>query len=220
MKDETILKLPKPRSKGEMSVEEALRLRRTTRTFSSREVDLSVVSQLVWVLQGITHVDDLPEGKRISHRAAPSAGMTYPLEVYVALSRGFYHYEPKRHILCLMSENDVREGLSEAAITPLNKEAIKTAPLTIILAADNEKALKATPLLENAVRFAHLEAGHATQNLVLQAVSLGLGVCTMTSYSIAKVYDVLKLPLNHRPIYLLPIGFPKENCVHECGYAV
>jgi len=70
--------------------------------------------------------------------------------------------------------------------------------------------LKATPLFENAVRFVHLEAGHATQNLILQATSFGLGVCTITSYQIAIFYEALKLPLNHRPIYILPIGFPKE----------
>jgi len=206
-----ILKLAKPRFKGKMTIEEALTLRRTMRSFSNKKVDLSVVSQLLWALQGIAYVEKLPDGKNVFHRAAPSAGKTYPLEVYMASSRGFYHYEPRSHALSLLSKNDVRESLSESAITPFNKEAIKTAPLTIILASDNEKALKATPLLENALRFTHLEAGHATQNLLLQAVPFDLGMCTITSYSVAKVYEVLKLPLNHRPIYLLPIGFPKEQ---------
>jgi SagB-type dehydrogenase family enzyme len=211
MRNQRILKLPKPQSEGKMTLEEALSRRRTTRNFSSKEVDLPIISKLLWALQGITNVENLPERKKVFHRAAPSAGMTYPLEAYVVFSSGLYHYEPREHVLCLVNGNDIRESLSEAAMTPLNKEAIKIAPLTIILAADNDKALKATPLLENAVRFAHLEAGHATQNLMLQAVSLGLGVCTVTSYKIEKVYEVLKLPRNHRPIYLLPIGFPKEK---------
>ncbi|MDH5732452.1 MAG: nitroreductase family protein [Candidatus Bathyarchaeota archaeon] len=77
------------------------------------------------------------------------------------------------------------------------------------MAVDNRRALKATPLLENALRFVHIEAGHATQNLILQAVSFGLGVCTITSYQVATVYEVLKLSRDHRPIYILPIGFPK-----------
>lgn len=123
---------------------------------------------------------------------------------------GLYCYEPRKHVLRLLSGTDIRDRLSEAAMTPLNKEAIKTAPPTIILAADNRRALKATPLMENAVRFVHLEAGHATQNLILQAFSLGLAVCTITSYNIAAVYEALKLPLDQRPIYVLPIGFPKE----------
>jgi SagB-type dehydrogenase family enzyme len=194
-----------------MTIEEAFKSRRTIRSFSSKEIDPSVVSQLLWALQGITYIEESPEGEKILHRAAPSAGRTYPLEVYVALSTGLYRYEPRKHVLHLTSHKDIRDKLSDAALTPLNREAIKTAPLTIILAANNRRALKATPLMENAVRFIHLEAGHATQNLILQAVSLGLGVCTITSYQNVTVYQALELPFKHRPIYLLPIGFPKNE---------
>lgn len=211
MKKQKILKLSQPRFRGLMSIEETLKSRRTIRRFSSKEIDRSVASQLLWALQGITYIERSPEGEEILHRAAPSAGRTYPLEVYVAFSTGLYRYEPGKHVLHLINNKDVREKLSEAALTPLNKEAVKTAPLTIILAVDNRRALKATPLMENAARFIHLEAGHATQNLILQAVSLGLGVCTITSYQIARVYEALKLPLDQRPIYILPIGLPEER---------
>lgn len=208
---ESVLKLPKPRFKGKITLEEAFRLRRTTRSLSEKEISKHDISQVLWALQGVTHVEKPNKMEKILHRAAPSAGKTYPLEVYVASSKGFYRYEAERHALSLIKQDDIRSDLSEAALTPLNKEAIRGAPLTIILAVDNEKALKATPLMESAVRFAHLEAGHATQNLLLQAVSLGLGVCTVTSFTIAKVYDALKIPLNHRSIYLLPIGYPKTT---------
>ncbi len=210
MKEQRILKLSHPRFTGSMSIEEAFKLRRTIRRFSSKEIDLSVISQLLWALQGVTYVEDSPGERKIFHKSAPSAGRSYPLEVYVAFSMGLYRYEPRKHVLRLITGIDIRDKLSEAAITPLNKEAIKTTPLTIILTVDNRRALKATPLMENAVRFVHLEAGHATQNLILQAVSLGLAVCTITSYNTAAVYEALKLPLDQRPIYILPIGFPKE----------
>lgn len=211
MKKQNILKLPEPRFKGGMPIEKALSFRRIIRRFSSKEIDFSVISQLLWAFQGTTYVENLPGDKKILHKAAPSAGRTYPLEVYVAFSMGLCRYEPKKHALHLIDDKDIRDKLSEAAITPLNKEAIKTAPLTMILAADNRRAMKATPLLENALRFVHLEAGHATQNLILQAVSLGLGVCTITSYNVATVYEALRLPLEQRPIYILPIGFGKEE---------
>jgi len=208
---DSVLKLPKPRFKGKIALEEAMTLRRTTRSLSEKEVSQHDVSQVLWALQGVTHIERSSKEGKILHRAAPSAGKTYPLEVYLASSKGFFRYEAQRHGLSLIRQDDVRGDLSEAAITALNKEAIRVAPLTIILAADNEKALRATPVMENAVRFAHLEAGHATQNLLLQAVCLGLGVCTVTSFNIGKVYDALKIPPNHRPIYLLPIGYPKET---------
>jgi len=86
-------------------------------------------------------VETSPEGKKILHRTAPSAGQTFPLEVYVAFAKGLFPYEPKKHVLHLVNDKDIREKLSEAAMAPLNKEAIKTAPLTIILVADNKRAL-------------------------------------------------------------------------------
>jgi len=206
-----VLKLPLPRTKGQLSIEEALKLRKTTRKLSTEQVDLSTVSQLLWALQGITWVEKSREGKKVFHRAAPSAGRTFPLETYVALSNGLFHYEPKKHVLYQLTGKDVRGDLSNAAMTPMNKEAIKTAPLTIVLTADNKKALKASPLLENAARFVHLEAGHAAQNLLLQAGALGLGACTVTSCNVGMIYEALKIPLDHRPIYVIPMGLPEKE---------
>jgi len=206
--NQTVLKLPKPRTRGKLTLEEALKLRKTARTLSTKPIDIATVSQLLWALQGITWVEKTPERKRVFHKAAPSAGKTFPLEVYVALSQGLFRYKPRKHMLHQMNEQDMRGELSKAAVTPLNTKAIQNAPITIILTADNERALKASPLLENAARFVHLEAGHAAQNLLLQAVALGLGTCTITSFNVGAVYGTLKIPLGHRPIYLLPIGVP------------
>ncbi len=206
--NQTVLKLPKPRTRGKLTLEEALKLRKTARTLSTKPIDIATVSQLLWALQGITWVEKTPERKRVFHKAAPSAGKTFPLEVYVALSQGLFRYKPRKHMLHQMNEQDMRGELSKAAATPLNTKAIQNAPITIILTADNERALKASPLLENAARFVHLEAGHAAQNLLLQAVALGLGTCTITSFNVGAVYGTLKIPLGHRPIYLLPIGVP------------
>lgn len=205
------MKLPSPKAKGNVSVEEALKRRKTIRTLSARNIDLLTVSQLLWALQGVSWVEGLAEGKSTPHRTAPSAGKTFPLEIYVILRKGLFHYEPRKHVIRRLSEKDVRSELSKAAFTPPNKGAIEKAPLTIVVTADNKKALRASPLLENAVRFVHLEAGHATQNLILQATALGLGTCTITSYNTAMVYEALKIPYDHRPIYLLPIGSPERR---------
>jgi SagB-type dehydrogenase family enzyme len=211
MKEQKMLKLSQPKLRSSTSVEEALTLRRTVRDFSAKEIGLSVISQLLWALQGNTRVESISRTEKVFHKGAPSAGKSYPLRVYLAFSKGVARYEPRDHALHVLGEKDVRARLSDAANAPANREAIKTAPVTIVLAADNERALKTTPIMESAVRFVHLEAGHAAQNLMLQAVSLGIGVCSVTSFDIAKIYKVLKLPLKHRPIYLLPLGFPREE---------
>ena len=112
----------------------------------------------------------------------------------------------------LQEQKDLQQALAEAPYyADLNKQAIAIAPLKIILAVDNLKALKVTPLMENAIRFIHLEAGHATQNLLLQATALKLGTCTITSFQLGTVYEALHLPGNLRPIYLITIGYPKKT---------
>jgi SagB-type dehydrogenase family enzyme len=211
MKRQKVLKLSQPKLRSRMSVEEALTLRRTVREFSAREIGLSAISQLLWALQGNVRVERITGTETVFHKGAPSAGKSYPLTVYLAFSKGVARYEPRDHALRVLGEKDVRDRLSDAAKAPLNRDAIKTAPVTIVLAADNERALKATPIMESAGRFVHLEAGHATQNLMLQAVSLGIGICSVTSFDITKIYKILNLPLQHRPIYLLPLGFPREE---------
>ncbi|RLI69168.1 MAG: hypothetical protein DRP02_11140 [Candidatus Gerdarchaeota archaeon] len=112
----------------------------------------------------------------------------------------------------LQEQKDLQQALAEAPYyADLNKQAIAIAPLKIILAVDNLKALKVTPLMENAIRFIRLEAGHATQNLLLQATALKLGTCTITSFQLGTVYEALHLPENQRPIYLITIGYPKKT---------
>ncbi|MDH5449424.1 MAG: nitroreductase family protein [Candidatus Bathyarchaeota archaeon] len=108
-----------------MSIEEALKSRRTIRTISSKEIDLSVISQLLWALQGTTYTENFPEDEKILHKTAPSASKTYPLEVYTVFQTGLYHYEPRKHMLHLISDEDTRDKLSEAAITLLNRDVSK-----------------------------------------------------------------------------------------------
>ncbi len=211
MSDETILKLPSPRHEGPMSLEAAIKARKTTRELSSKSLSLSHVSQLLWALQGVTQTEEPTDGKSLHYRTAPSSGRAFPLEVYTLLSSGLYHFKPFKHELHRLSEEDLRTSLSQAAYAEFNQEAIQTSPLTIVLTVDNKAALKMTPLLEDVIRYVHLEAGHATQNLALQVASLGLGLTMITSFRIGMVYPVLKLPLKHRPIYLLPIGYPPED---------
>ena len=58
-------------------------------------------------------------------------------------------------------------------------------------------------------RYIHLEAGHAAQNTLLQAVSLGLGAVPIGAFEDIRVQEVLGLPADHEPLYLIPIGHPK-----------
>ncbi|MBS1253036.1 MAG: hypothetical protein MAG451_02081 [Anaerolineales bacterium] len=155
------------------------------------------LSQLVWALQGITH----PAG----YRTAPSAGALYPLEVYVATIDGLYHYEPQGHQLSRHSDADVRPNIYQAA---LQQDAITEAPAVFVIAAVYERTARKYGA-ERSPRYVHLEAGHAAQNLLLQAVALDLGAVPIGAFYDSQIQEVLSLPADHQPLYLIPVGHPR-----------
>lgn len=189
--------LPTPILEGEHSLEETLRERRSVREFTDEPLNLAEISQLLWAAQGITD----PRG----YRTAPSAGALYPIELYVVTSNGVFHYNPQDHSLVLTREGDQREDLCEAG---LDQEAIAEAPATFVLTVVYKRVeVKYGP--DRTPRYVHLEAGHAAQNLLLQAVSLDLGATPIGAFYDERLQSVLDLPLDHEPLYLIPVGHPK-----------
>ena len=60
---------------------------------------------------------------------------------------------------------------------------------------------------ERGVRYVHLEAGHAAQNVCLQAAALGLGSVAIGAFSDTGVAAVLEVG-GLQPLYLVPVGRP------------
>lgn len=189
--------LPAPNLKGGLSLQEALARRRSVREFLPAPLTLQELGQLLWAMQGITHDGNL--------RTAPSAGALYPLEIYVATSEGLFHYDPRRHELQTRSAADLRPLLSRAA---LEQEAVREAPAVFVIAAVYQRtAQKYGPA--RAPRYVHMEAGHVAQNLLLQAVALGLGGVPVGAFHDAEMQKVLSLPAEEQPLYLIPVGHPR-----------
>lgn len=189
--------LPDPILAGSVSLEEALATRRSLRDFADSPLTASEMSQLLWAAQGITEAG--------GGRTAPSAGGLYPLEVYVATAEGVFHYRPAEHGLRMVADRDVREALAEVA---LGQEPVREAPVVFVVTAVFDRT--AAKYGDRAVRYVHLEAGHAAQGVLLQAVALGLGGVPIGAFDDAGVQEVLGLPVEHEPLYLIPVGRPGE----------
>ncbi len=189
--------LPAPQLEGRMSLEQALSRRRSVREFAKQPLNDREVSQLLWAAQGLTD----SEGRR----TAPSAGGLYPLEVFVATGEGFFHYEPRGHGLKRLSERDTRPAIHQAALA---QDPILAAPAVFVLTAVFERTSRKygparTP------RYVHMEAGHAAQNLLLEAVALGLGAVPIGAFDDSALHRALSLPADHLPLYLIPVGHPR-----------
>jgi SagB-type dehydrogenase family enzyme len=196
------IRLPPPPHKGTLSLEEAIARRRSKRDFTSEPISLSQLSQILWAAQGIT--DTLRE-----FRTAPSAGATYPLEVFVVCGRngiegvddGIYHYNVAQHSLARHHKGDVRLELARAA---LGEQSIYQAPLNIVICAIYQRT---TPRYGGrAERYVHMEVGHAGQNIYLQAVALGLVTVAVGAFHDEEVREVLRLDKQYKPLYIMPVG--------------
>jgi len=159
--------LPQPQYKG-LSVEEAISKRRSVRDFGDQPLTKQELSQLLWAGQGITD----PNGAR----AAPSAGGLYPIELYVVPNRvegigcGIYHYVPQGHKLVLFKEGNFSDAVYRAG---LSQNALKDAAAVIVFSAVRERTAKKYG--DTSDRFIAIEAGHISENILLESVSLGLG---------------------------------------------
>ena len=201
-----ILKLPSPVTVGAMSVEEAIYRRRSKRDYIDKPLDGFQLSQLLWASQGITE-------PRWGLRTAPSAGGTYPLEIYAVvgencvkdLKAAIYRYNPKDHTIILVASGDFRAELSAAA---LNQQWVAEAPVSLVITAVYERTTRVYG--SRGVRYVDIEAGHAGQNVYLTATAMGLGAVVVGAFHDEQVQQVLKLPRDQVPLCIMPVGYPKE----------
>jgi SagB-type dehydrogenase family enzyme len=203
---ENVINLPEPKTKGEMSVEEALLKRRSIREYTSQPLNLEQISQLLWAAQGITE-------PRLGFRTAPSAGATYPLEIYLVvgekgvekLEAGIYKYNPHEHSIILLLKGDFRKELMGAG---LGQTWIGEAPINIVIVAIYERTTSRYG--ERGIRYVHMEAGHVGQNIYLQATALKLGTVVIGAFYDEEVQKVLNLPKEEKPLYIMPVGYPRK----------
>ena len=207
---QAVVSLPSPRLEGKVSLEETVVRRRSVRRYRREPLQLSQLSQILWSAQGITG------SRRL--RAVPSAGATYPLDVFVVvgeqgviageskqtpekLQPGIYHYEADSHALSLHKAGDLRQDLARAS---LNQEFIMDAPVDIILCALYHRTCRRYG--KRGERYVHMEIGHAGQNIHLQAVALGLATAEVGAFRDEELREVLGLEDQIKPLYMMPVG--------------
>jgi len=188
--------LPRPDRASGMTLTQALAGRRSVREFSSHQLTQAQLGQLLWAAQGVTSSDN--------KRTAPSAGVLYPLELYVALSSGLYYYQPSAHVLERRTSTDLRRAITRAAY---GQDAVAGAAAIFIIAADFQRT--ARKYGERAPRYVYLEAGHAAQNLLLQAVALGLGAVPIGAFDDEQAGKALALTPPQRIVYMIATGYPR-----------
>ncbi|MDI6733067.1 MAG: SagB/ThcOx family dehydrogenase [Planctomycetota bacterium] len=193
------ISLPPPQTTGNMPLEQAIQKRKSVRKYSSKELTLEQVSQLLWSAYGAN------PRKNFIARNVPSAGAIYPVTVYLVNKDGVYSYEVLSHSLKLLKKGDMRKELCAAA---WGQGFIQQVPVNIVVTGDVGKC--AQRYGDRAFRYTAQETGHIGQNVSLQAVCLGLSTVMVGAFDDNAVREVLSIPENQIPFYIIPVGYSAE----------
>jgi SagB-type dehydrogenase family enzyme len=202
------VRLPSPQTSQGPPLWDTIRARASRRVYQRDEVELNVVSQLLWAGGGIR---DATSGMRL--RTTPSAGRCYPIETYLSahtvkdVEPGLYYCDLDRQTLIPVKLGDFR---SQIAVATHGQELCANAAVVFIWTAVVERS---RPLCgQRAYRYFYIEVGHIAQNVALAAVALGLGSCQIGGFCDDALNDMLQLDGSQEPvIYLTAVGTPRQR---------
>lgn len=175
--------------------------RQSKRDYKSQAISFQNISNIIWSAEG-KNVDGVSGPTRTS----PSAGATNPLVIYVSISNvsnlksGLYRYEPVEHSLHYLIKHDISDQLAQAA---LGQSPVVEAPACIIITANYEDTTKRYG--ERGIKYVHMEAGAAGQNILLTAESSLLGGVIIGAFENDRIKKVMG-GIRETPLLLIPIG--------------
>lgn len=209
---EDIVRLPKVNKKSELSIEEVLENRRSRRNFSSKPLQTSDISQILWAAYGVTKkIDKGPSFLRGGLRTAPSAGALYPLEIYIVIKKaktlnpGIYAYDSEHHLLRLISIGNFLDDLADHAF---GQDWIGNASACLVYSAVFERTTDKYGK-RGRDRYVCMDLGHSAQNVYLQCEALGLATCAVGSFNDSAIKKTIKMSKRETPLYLMPLGYKK-----------
>jgi len=191
-----------------MSVEKAISQRRSRRIFLDDAISAEDLSQILWSAAGITKPIAHCSQTRMCLRAAPSAGAMYPLEIYVlaenvrGIEPGIYKYIPQEHKIIRVSDRDVKKDMTAAA---QERQMISIAPACLFYSAVFSRTTSRYGS-RGREKYVCMDLGHSAENVYLQAEALNLGTCAVGAFDDALVKEIMQLPPEEEPLYIMPIG--------------
>ena len=192
--------LPEPRTSGGTPLLDALRLRRSTRQFTSQAPDLQQLSNLLWAAFGLNREHaGVGMGTAGSH-TAPTARNWQEVDIYVSQADGLYLYEPPGHFLKKVSADDVRKY----AAHPM-QPWVAEVPVLLIYVADLERMTGADEWDKNV--FPWTDSAFMAENVYLYCASSGLATVIRALFDREALAQAMGLHQNQVPTLTQPVGY-------------
>lgn len=184
--------LPTPRMDGGKPLMQALKERQSSRSYSTKELPLQTVSDLLWAAFGINRPDS-------DKRTAPSTRNWQEIEIYVITKDGAYLYDAKANKLKAAVKGDLRKQTGK-------QDFVAIAPLNLVFVADTTKMKNTTP--EDRTLYAAADVGFISQNVYLFCASEGLVTVVRGLVDRIALAKALNLPEQKKVILTQTVGYP------------
>jgi SagB-type dehydrogenase family enzyme len=177
----------------------AVSRRQSRRNYTFKQISLDQLSGLLFASSGLS---------RGTRRTTPSAGATFPIETYVivrnveGLDPGIYHYHIQGHALDMIQSGDFSKDILNAC----QKQAVlRRVSAVIVFSSIFERVCRRYG--ERGYRYCYMEAGHMSQNVYLQAESLGLGTVGIGGFLDHRITQLLHLDgVSEAVVYMQAVG--------------
>src|ERR1022692_2612617 len=147
--DLKLIQLPKPQMDGGKPLMQALKERKSTRSFSSKKMPVQTLGNLLWAAFGINRPDS-------GQRTAPSAMNRQEIDIYIATADGLYLYDAKGDALQPVLADDLRAA---TGMQPF----VKDAPVELVYVADYSRMGRGTDDEKNL--YSAADTGFIAQNV-------------------------------------------------------
>ena len=185
-------KLPEAETSGDKPLMQALKERKSSRAFSDKKLSKQALSDLLWAAFGINRPDS-------GMRTAPSAHNMQEIDIFVAMQKGLYLYEPKQHTLKLVSKKDIRSVTGK-------QDFVVVAPVNLIYVADYSRMDKVGKEKDF---YSAIDTGFIAQNVYLYCASKGLATVARGWVDKEALRKVMNLGPEQRIILTQTVGHEK-----------
>lgn len=191
--------LPQPQhSDSGMSLDEALRLRRSIREFdSSRDLTAQQLSDLLWAAVGVNRPDE-------DKLTSPTALNKQEISVYVFGKEGVDLYDARANTLTRVADGDHRH--LTASRGEFVQDFVMDAPVVLVLVADTGKFELPAPA---AMMMGAVDTGFVSQNINLFCAANGLATVPRATMDAAAISSLLGLAPTQIPVLNNPVGYAK-----------
>ena len=188
------MSLPRPQTDGGKPLMEALKLRKSTRTFSEKKLPPQVLSNLLWAAFGVNRPGS---GKR----TAPSAMNWQEIDIYVALAEGVYLYDAEAHALKPVLAKDLRTATGK-------QHFVKGAPVNLVFVADYARIKRVGDDVKDF--YSATDTGFISQNVYLFCASEGLGTVVRGWVDKPALAKEMGLRPDQKVILAQTVGYPEK----------